>query len=234
MMQTTYIELAGIPIEVRSQYHSDFLREFVTNKPPLLKVEPGEEDLNRIRKTLQGSYPPSFVEKIALHALLASALLDHNILLMHGSALCMDGEAYIFAAPSGTGKSTHARLWRETFGDRVWMINDDKPLIRVEKEGAVVYGSPWRGKHKLGCNGSARLKAIVELTRDSRNHIEALKEPFPHLVQHVWRPDDRDKMKKVLELEKRLIGQAAFYRLGCNTEPEAALEAWQGMHADMR
>ena len=233
-MQTTYIELAGIPIEVRSQYHSDFLREFVTNKPPLLKVEPGEEDLNRIRKTLQGSYPPSFVEKIALHALLASALLDHNILLMHGSALCMDGEAYIFAAPSGTGKSTHARLWRETFGDRVWMINDDKPLIRVEKEGAVVYGSPWRGKHKLGCNGSARLKAIVELTRDSRNHIEALKEPFPHLVQHVWRPDDRDKMKKVLELEKRLIGQAAFYRLGCNTEPEAALVAWQGMYADMR
>ena len=232
-MQTTYIELAGIPIEVRSQYHSDFLREFVTNKPPLLKVEPGEEDLNRIRKTLKGSYLPSFVEKIALHALLASALLDHNILLMHGSALCMDGEAYIFAAPSGTGKSTHARLWRETFGDRVWMINDDKPLIRVEKEGAVVYGSPWRGKHKLGCNGSARLKAIVELTRDSRNHIEALKEPFPHLVQHVWRPDDRDKMKKVLELEKQLIGQAAFYRLGCNTEPEAALVAWQGMHADM-
>ena len=232
-MQTTYIELAGIPIEVRSQYHSDFLREFVTNKLPLLKVEPGEEDLNRIRKTLQGSYPPSFVENIALHALLASALLDHNILLMHGSALCMDGEAYIFAAPSGTGKSTHARLWRETFGDRVWMINDDKPLIRVEKEGTVVYGSPWRGKHKLGCNGSARLKAIVELTRDSRNHIEALKEPFPHLVQHVWRPDDRDKMKKVLELEKRLIGQAAFYRLGCNTEPEAALVAWQGMHADM-
>ena len=232
-MQTTYIELAGIPIEVRSQYHSDFLREFVTNKLPLLKVEPGEEDLNRIRKTLQGSYPPSFVENIALHALLASALLDHNLLLMHGSALCMDGEAYIFAAPSGTGKSTHARLWRETFGDRVWMINDDKPLIRVEKEGAVVYGSPWRGKHKLGCNGSARLKAIVELTRDSRNHIEALKEPFPHLVQHVWRPDDRDKMKKVLELEKRLIGQAAFYRLGCNTEPEAALVAWQGMHADM-
>ena len=222
-----------MPIEVRSQYHSDFLREFVTNKLPLLKVEPGEEDLNRIRKTLQGSYPPSFVENIALHALLASALLDHNILLMHGSALCMDGEAYIFAAPSGTGKSTHARLWRETFGDRVWMINDDKPLIRVEKEGAVVYGSPWRGKHKLGCNGSARLKAIVELTRDSRNHIEALKEPFPHLVQHVWRPDDRDKMKKVLELEKRLIGQAAFYRLGCNTEPEAALVAWQGMHADM-
>ena len=233
MMQTTYIELAGIPIEVRSQYHSDFLREFVTNKLPLLKVEPGEEDLNRIRKTLQGSYPPSFVENIALHALLASALLDHNILLMHGSALCMDGEAYIFTAPSGTGKSTHARLWRETFGDRVWMINDDKPLVRVEEERAVVYGSPWCGKHKLGCNGSARLKAVVELTRDSRNHIEAVEEPFPYLMKHIWRPEDRNRMQKVLDLEKRLIAQAAFYQMGCNTEPEAALVAWKGMHAYM-
>ena len=233
MMQTTYLELAGIPIEVRSRYNSDFLREFVTDRPPLLKVEPSEEDLDRMRKALNGNCSPSFVENNALHALLASALLEYNTLLMHGSALCMDGEAYIFAAPSGTGKSTHARLWRETFGDRVWMINDDKPLIRVEEERAVVYGSPWCGKHKLGCNGSARLKAVVELTRDSRNHIEAVKEPFPYLMQHIWRPKDRDRMQKVLDLEKQLIGLAAFYRMGCNTEPEAALVAWKGMHADM-
>ena len=233
MMQTTYIELAGIPIEVRSQYNSDFLRDFITDRPPLLKVEPGEADLDWMRKALQGSCSPSFVENNALHALLASALLDYNVLLMHGSALCMDGEAYIFTAPSGTGKSTHARLWRETFGDRVWMINDDKPLVKVEEERAVVYGSPWCGKHKLGCNGSARLKAVVELTRDSRNHIEAVKEPFPYLMQHIWRPEDRNRMQKVLDLEKRLIGQAAFYRMGCNTEPEAALVAWKGMHADM-
>ena len=232
-MRTTYIELAGIPIEVRSRYNSDFLREFTTDRPPLLKVEPGEEDLDRMRKALQGNYSPSFVENNALHALLVSALLDYNILLMHGSALCMDGEAYIFAAPSGTGKSTHARLWRETFGDRVWMINDDKPLVRVEEERAVVYGSPWCGKHKLGCNGSARLKAVVELTRDSRNHIEAVKEPFTYLIQHIWRPEDRNRMQKVLDLEKRLIAQAAFYQMGCNTEPEAALVAWKGMHAYM-
>lgn len=102
--------------------------------------------------------------------MLAAALLYYNILLMHGSALCMDGEAYIFAAPSGTGKSTHARLWREVFGDRVWMINDDKPLVRVEEERAFVFGSPWCGKHKLGCNGSARLKAVVELTTDRNKH----------------------------------------------------------------
>jgi len=232
-MQTTYIELAGIPIEVRSQYNSDFLQKFTTNRQPLLKVEPGEEDLDRMRKALRGSYSPSYVENNALHALLAAALLDYDTLLMHGSALCMDGEAYIFAAPSGTGKSTHARLWREVFGDRVWMINDDKPLVRVEEERAVVFGSPWCGKHKLGCNGSARLKAVVELTRDSRNHIEAVEEPFPCLMQHVWRPENRSLMQKVLGLEKRLIGQVAFYRMGCNTEPEAALTAWEGMRSDM-
>ena len=82
-------------------------------------------------------------------------------------------------------------------------------------------------------DGQHRLKAVVELTRDSRNHIEAVKEPFPYLIQHIWRPKDRNRMQKVLDLEKRLIAQAAFYQMGCNTEPEAALVAWKGMRASM-
>ena len=44
---------------------------------------------------------------------------------------------------SGTGKSTHARLWRETFGDRAVMVNDDKPLLRITKDGVIAYGTPW-------------------------------------------------------------------------------------------
>ena len=78
----------------------------------------------------------------------------------------MDGEAYIFTAVSGTGKSTHAMLWREVFGERVRMINDDKPLIRITPEGkAVVYGTPWDGKHHLSKNSAFPLKAICWLTR---------------------------------------------------------------------
>ena len=107
-----------------------------------------------------------------LHALLAEKLVAYGALLMHGSALCMDGNAYIFTAKSGTGKSTHARLWREAFGDRVWMINDDKPMIRVDE--MRVYGTPWDGKHHLSRNASAPLKAIVKLERAEENRVAPL------------------------------------------------------------
>ena len=170
-MQTTYIELAGIPIEVRSQYNSDFLRDFITDRPPLLKVEPGEEDLDWMRKALQGNYSPSFVENNALHALLVSALLDYNILLMHGSALCMDGEAVIFSAKSGTGKSTHSRLWIENVpGSK--LVNDDNPVIRVAEDGSVkVYGSPWSGKTPCYRNVSVPVGAIVRIRRAKYNAL---------------------------------------------------------------
>ena len=83
----------------------------------------------------------------------------------------MDGAAYLFTAPSGTGKSTHTRLWREVFGDRVWMINDDKPMLRISENLVTAYGTPWNGKHHISRNASAPLKAIVQLNRGKENII---------------------------------------------------------------
>ena len=118
----------------------------------MFTIEPTEDDLARIQRGLdriaeaegnpKEQRSDSFLENNAIHALIAEKLVEYDILLFHGSALCMDRQAYIFTAPSGTGKSTHARLWREAFGDRVWMINDDKPLIQVQDGKAMVYGSP--------------------------------------------------------------------------------------------
>ena len=74
-----------------------------------------------------------FLENNALHILIADKFLEYNILMLHGSALSMHDEGIIFTAKSGTGKSTHARLWREAFGSKVQMINDDKPMINVDE-----------------------------------------------------------------------------------------------------
>ena len=86
----------------------------------------------------------------------------------------MDSNGYLFTAPSGTGKRTHVRIWRQYFGDRVWMIDDDKPLLQINDSEIIVWGSPWNGKHRLGRNASAPLKAAIFLTRDTTNHIEPL------------------------------------------------------------
>ena len=80
----------------------------------------------------------------------------------------------MFTAPSGTGKSTHARLWREAFGERVVMINDDKPLLLVRPEGVTVYGTPFRGKHGLGGDRSAPLRAIATKIVNSMSRFFSL------------------------------------------------------------
>ena len=59
-------------------------------------------------------------------------LLDFNGMLLHASAVMVDGKAYLFTAPSGTGKSTHTRLWLQQFGERAAILNDDKPALRFE------------------------------------------------------------------------------------------------------
>lgn len=232
------IELAGVPAEVvcRFKENEAFLRDYATDKTPLFSVEASGEDCERVRQGLLRRGDPSaseaFVENNAIHALLAEALTAHNVLLMHGSALCMDGEGYLFTARSGTGKSTHARLWREAFGARVWMLNDDKPLVRVENGRATVYGSPWDGKHRLSRNACAPLKAIAALERAEENRVEPLPAAaaFETLRRRAYTSRDPRTAASVLRLEEGLLRAASFYRLRCNMNAEAALVAWRGMN----
>ena len=75
---------------------------------------------------------------------------DYDGFFFHSSALALDGEGYLFTALSGTGKSTHTRNWRKLFGERVTMINDDKPIIRRIDGRFFVCGTPWMGKSDIG------------------------------------------------------------------------------------
>lgn len=237
------VELADVPIEVRCRYEVNkrFLKDYITEKEPLFAAEPTDADLESARddydrldqaegreKIVRSG---SFLENIALFRLIAERMPAYNVLLMHGSALSMDGEAYIFTAPSGTGKSTHARLWREMFGDRVWMINDDKPMLRFSENGVRVYGTPWNGKHSLSRNASAPLRAIAHLERGEENRIEPLakKDAFPVVVGQALVSQDPVTMLRILTLEKRLLDSVAFYTLHCNMEPDAARIAYEGM-----
>lgn len=239
------IEVAGVTAEVLCRYaeNARMFQDYTTDKPPELTIAPTDADIHNMRAILddlaekQGEplqrYSDSELESNVVYCTLCEALIDHDVLPMHGSALCMDGAAYIFAAKSGTGKSTHSRLWREVYGDRVWMINDDKPVVKVTDGRAAVYGTPWTGKHRLGCNASAPLKAIVRLSRDDENHIERLSDAdaFQMLMERSYFSRDPARMARIVALVNRLVHAAEFYSLGCNMSPEAAVVAHDGMNA---
>jgi hypothetical protein len=111
------------------------------------------------------------------------------------------------------------------------MINDDKPLLHITPDGATVYGTPWNGKHRLGVNGSAPLKAICLLGRGEQNRIVRI-DPmtaYPMLLQQTYRPVSVTALKETLTLLDMLMQTVAFYRLSCNMEPEAARVSYEAM-----
>jgi hypothetical protein len=159
-------------------------------------------------------------------------MTEYDTLLLHGSCVAVDGMGYLFTAGSGTGKSTHTRLWRELLGERAVMINDDKPLIRAGADGAaMVYGTPWDGKHRLSTNTAVPLRAVCILERAAENAIRPIPagEAYPMLLQQAYRPMDSMAMSKTLTLIDSLATSVGLWRLGCNTDIEAARVAYEAM-----
>jgi len=247
-MYTGNYLLADVPVRVVSIYDEvhKMCAGYATQQSPLIEIEISEEDIvnegkwsdeqRKLEKLPEYHFPDSYLETLAVYRKLAESLLAHRCILMHGSVIAVDGEGYLFTALSGTGKSTHVALWRKLFGQRAVMINDDKPLIRLtstddNQKQAIVYGTPWDGKHHLSTNTSVPLKAIVYLQRGAENEIHKVsaQEIFPILMQQTHHPADAVSTMQFLQLLSDLTQSVGFYSLHCNMNPDAAQVAYDGM-----
>ena len=171
------------------------------------------------------------MERAAIQRAFAELLFDRDILLVHGSTVAVDGRAYLFAAKSGTGKSTHTRLWRQVFGQRAVMINDDKPFLQLTDTGAIVFGSPWSGKHGLDTNISAPLGGICILERGPENIIRPIsaKDALPRLHKEAYIPMDAEKHPKFQVIVEKLARQVPLWHMTCTKDPQAAQVAFDAM-----
>lgn len=238
------IKLAGITAFVSVMYDStkELCRDYITDEQASLEFAVTTEDIEYERMKsaredeIEGravrDFSDKYLETLALYRKFAEVLPQYGIALFHGSAIAVDGVGYLFAAKSGTGKSTHTRLWREAFGERAIMINDDKPLLKVTDEGVFVYGTPWDGKHKLSTNASVPLKSICVLTRAKNNEIKRItySQAYIDLFQQTYRPANRASMLKTLDLIDIIGKKCELYRLGCNMDISAAHVAYEGMN----
>ena len=188
-------------------------------------------EYERSRSDEPALYRDQYLEELAVYRKIAEKMPFYDTFLMHGSVVAVDGAAYMFTARSGTGKSTHAALWRKLLGDRAVMVNDDKPLVSVEDGMAVVYGTPYNGKHRLGSNISVPLKAVCVLERGDTNVITGIgrQQAYPVLLQQIYRPADRNAFVRTLELIDELTKSVKFYKLKCNMDISAAETAYNAM-----
>lgn len=165
-----------------------------------------------------------FINIVLLEVVFRNRLIFHNGLVIHSSCIEFEGEAITFAAPSGTGKSTHARIWQETYDVKV--INDDHPAVRIMDGKPVIFGTPWAGENQLFYNKSSALKGIVILEQGPFNKIWRLdhKDIIRELVPRCFLPYYcNDLVQRAARIFNNMIDEAIVYKLICKPEPEAVM-----------
>lgn len=171
-------------------------------------------------------------EYLATGAYFYRHLVEFDALLIHSSAVVMDGYAYLFSAPCGTGKSTHTTMWREAFGyDKVLMLNDDKPAVRLENGRWYAYGTPWSGKTAQNLNIRVPIGGICMLARGEVNEIV----PFggiravQELLEQTYRSPNGAERGKLMELLDQLLKMVPVWKLHCTPTVEAAMVSHKAM-----
>ena len=235
------MEIAGLCVRVQPLFQStrEYCKLFLTDKSPDFFVEVTVEDLAFQQKLLEQEaieegikirkFTEPFLERATIQRKVAEQLSSRNTCMLHGSAVSVDGNAYLFTAPCKTGKSTHTRLWREVFGQRAIMINDDMPILQITSSQILVFGSPWCGKHGLGANICVPLKGICFLHRGTENRIHSIapESGIPMLCRQMYAPAGRSLVDMLAE-------RVPLWEMYCNKEPEAAQVSYSAMHCEHR
>lgn len=174
---------------------------------------------------LSGS-PDSRLLRFACWIAFGIGIVPHDAVAVHTSAIVYQGKAVLFLGESGTGKSTHTRLWSENI-DGATLLNDDSPIVRIHSNGTPhVYGSPWSGKTPCYKTECYPLAACVRLSQAPFNRIERLNVARAYAALHPSCPPDFAYDGQLYDAISRVIGSVVarvpVYHQSCLPDAEAA------------
>ena len=226
-----YYRIAGLTVEMDSLGRTAVQAEPYAISPPQASVD---ITIPRCPDELFKKHPEAteeLCEYMFTGTLFYKQLIAFGGIMLHSSAVVVDGKAYLFTAPPGTGKSTHTSLYLKEFGDRAFILNDDKPAIRLENGCFFAYGTPWSGKTAENVNTRAILGGICVLKRGERNEIRRIsgKEAFLGIYSETLRPKGPRDMNRVLDIIEGLIDRVPVWELKCNAEPDAVRVSFSAM-----
>ena len=232
-----YIKIADLKIRIRNKYNYVFAlcKNYLTEEcdDVDLDISVSEEQISKEVAEAEISVSEAYAECVCVYRNICNELpLRFESYLLHCALIEYEGRGYAFAAKSGTGKSTHISLWKKVFGDKVRIINGDKPILRYINGAFIAYGTPWCGKEGLENNTSAPLYAICFIERAEKNSIRRITpdEAIMRMFQQILTPDDLASVDALFPLLDRTLSQIPCYILGCNISEEAAEVAYNGMN----
>lgn len=220
-------EIAGLKVEMNPKFHrlKRQSEEYLSSGEPVLWLRPDLYNEPAFEKrTAEDS------EYIYASAEFCRQIIPFGRFFLHASAVVLDGEAYLFSAPSGTGKSTHTALWLKQF-DGSYILNDDKPVISTENKLITVWGTPFAGKTDLHINRKVPLKAICFLSQGDEDTINCVTEEkaIALILNNTYRPKNGENMNLLLDMIEKVVETADIFEMSCKNEPAAAEMSYGAM-----
>jgi hypothetical protein len=164
------------------------------------------------------------IEYVFMSMIFMEIASRQRFISLHASAISYQNEGILISAPSQTGKSTHASYWLKAFKDAT-MINDDKPLIRLENEQLFVYGTPFSGKGKRNENMKVQLKTIIFISQglDNKITIPNKDDIIFSLLKNMHRPMEDDIWNDSIAILDEIILRIPIYTLSATHSIDSAI-----------
>lgn len=233
MAEPFSIGIAGLSVRMHPLY--DHAREFCRD----YLIAGGNEDMVAVSSAdaiaremdaLPGS-SAALLEPLCLYRQIAEQLPAFDGFVFHGAAIEYGGKAYVFTAPSGTGKTTHIRLWAQHLRGAVKIVNGDKPILRLTGTGVNVCSTPWAGKEKWQRNCIVPLGALCLLRRGDTDRIRRItpSKYVSELLRQTYLPENGDMLDKTLTVLDEICKRVPIYLLECTMNETAVIAAFEGM-----
>ena len=241
------IKIADFIIEIDNKYSyiEKFCSKYIYNgeekdfsatctMEDIYKEERDAQGDEEVRLTLermseQGKY--AYLECTCIYRAICLQLPERNAFVMHAATIEVDGYGYAFTARSGTGKSTHISLWKKLLGDKVQIVNGDKPIVRLIDGVFYAYGTPWCGKEGWNRDTRAPLKGLCFVERAIENRIEKMPLDLAatRIMKQILIPTDAMGAINTFDLVDKMLNKVNCWLLGCNISLEAAEVAYKAM-----
>lgn len=234
-MSALKYKIADLIVEMNPKYNNtiELAKPFVydAEREADFELKASDEYLDQLMTRAAEGVTVEQIENFALSGDFNRKAINYGTMLIHSSALIYDGGAYLFSADSGVGKSTHTRLWLKAFGDKVHIVNDDKPVVRLYDDHAQAFGTPFDGGSGIALNENYPLKAIIFVERGEKNsvRIPTSREIIQKLYFQTARMVNRETAEKMLLNFEKLLTLSKFYVLTCNMDISAAYVAFDGI-----
>ncbi len=227
-------EIAGLRIQIENTYSftDNFCQEYKSEdqfSPVDLTARVTKEEFLQ-EKELSPGFSDGYIENICLYRSICLQIPQFQRMLLHASILEYDGKGYAFLGRSGTGKSTHTKLWLK-YIKNTSIVNGDKPILEQALNQFYAYGTPWQGKEGWGEKCKAPLLGLCFLEQAKENSIRKLSpaETASRLFLQILIPQKEEDAIATLDFADKLIQKVPAYLLSCNISEEAVKTSFEAL-----